>query len=83
MRAIALAALAFSLTFAATGAPAQTYDPAYPICKKVNGDPTYFECRFTAMPECQQDVRAMSAECVVNPYYKGAHGAAPRSARGR
>jgi hypothetical protein len=83
MRVIALAAFACGLMFATTSAPAQTYDPAYPICKKVNGDPSYFDCRYTAMPECQQDMRGMSAECVVNPYYKGAHAAAPRSPAGR
>jgi Protein of unknown function (DUF3551) len=83
MRVTALAAIACGLMFAALPAPAQTYDPAYPVCKKVNGDPTYFDCRYATMPECKQDVRAMSAECVGNPYYKGAHETAARSSRGR
>jgi hypothetical protein len=83
MRVTALAALACGLMFAALPAPAQTYDPAYPVCKKVNADPTYFDCRYAAMPECKQDVRGMSAECVINPYYKGARETAARSSRSR
>ena len=83
MRVIALAALACALVLAATQAPAQTYDPSYPFCKKVSGDPTYFDCRFTSMAECQQDIRGMSAECLANPYFRGSREGAPRSSTDR
>jgi len=72
MRIVTLAALAAGLVSTAAPSSAQTYDPGHPFCKKVSAEPTYFDCRFTSMAECQQDVRGMSAECLANPYFKGA-----------
>ncbi|HEX2365978.1 MAG TPA: DUF3551 domain-containing protein [Bradyrhizobium sp.] len=68
MRILFFAALAGGAVFAAAPASAQTYDPSYPVCMKVSGDPTYFECHFTSMQQCKDGVRGMSAECVANPY---------------
>ena len=72
MRFLVFAMFAAGAAFAAVPASAQTYDPSYPVCMKVSGDPMYFECRFTSMEQCREGTRAMSAECVVNPYYKSA-----------
>jgi len=72
MRNPFFAALAAGAVFTAAPASAQTYDPSYPVCMKVSGDPTYFECHFTSMQQCKDGIRGMSAECVANPYYAAA-----------
>jgi hypothetical protein len=77
MRIVALAALAAGMVLATAPAPAQTYDPNYPVCKKVSGDPTYFECYFTSMEQCREGIRGMSAECVNNPFYASSHQPTP------
>ena len=69
MRRLTLISLALGEFLAMASAGAQTYDPSYPVCMKVSGDPTYFECYFTSMAQCREGTRAMSAECVANPYY--------------
>lgn len=63
----------------ATPAPAQTYDPRYPVCLQVYDDMThfYFECGYTSMAQCAASASGRYAQCVVNPYY-----AAP-NAKGR
>ncbi len=83
MRMIALATLGATMVLAASPAPAQTYDPNYPFCMKVSGDPTYFECHFTSMGQCQQGLRGRSAECLANPYYANMREQSPASDRKR
>jgi Tfp pilus assembly protein PilV len=70
MRSLILAALAAGMAIAATPSSAQTYDPSYPVCKRVNSDAASVDCYYTTMAECQQDTRGMSAQCVPNPFYK-------------
>jgi hypothetical protein len=80
-------ALAAAMTLAAatiilTGpAPAQTYDPAYPVCLQVYQGGIadyYFECNYRTMAQCQMSASGRPAQCVVNPYYAG-----PKSKRQR
>ena len=70
MRNLMLATLAAGMVVAAAPSFAQTYDPSYPFCKRVNSDAASVDCYYTTMAECQQDTRGMSAQCVPNPFYK-------------
>jgi hypothetical protein len=68
MRVPALAILAIGMVFASAPARAQTYSPDYPVCLHVYGPVTYYECRYTSIPQCNQSASGRSAQCVVNPY---------------
>ena len=74
MRSLILAVLAAGVAVAATPAPlsAQTYDPHYPICKRVNSDAASIDCYYTTMEQCREDAHGESAERIVNPFYKTA-----------
>jgi hypothetical protein len=74
MRILAVAILAIGTLSAAAPARAQTYDPNYPVCLHVYGDPTYYECRYTTLTQCGQSASGRAAECVVNPYFENAAG---------
>ena len=79
--ALTVVAVAISM---ATPARAQTYDPNYPVCLQVyQGSMVdyYFECGYTSIEQCQASASGRSAQCVVNPYYKGPAGPAPRHRR--
>jgi hypothetical protein len=56
---------------------AQTYDPDYPVCLHVYGPMNYYSCHYTSIPQCAPLAQGRSAECVVNPYYAGAHRETP------
>jgi hypothetical protein len=79
---IALSLLAATM-FTAAPAQAQTYDPNYPVCLQVYQSMVdyYFECGFTSMAQCQASASGRSAQCVVNPYYKGPAHPAPHYRR--
>ena len=79
MRLLILASLAAAASFAASPAPAQTYDPSYPVCLHVYGRITYYECSYTSLPQCNMSASGRSAQCVINPYY--AHASQQPSAR--
>ncbi|HWL20327.1 MAG TPA: DUF3551 domain-containing protein [Bradyrhizobium sp.] len=68
MRILALSALAFGALLAGGAAHAQTYGTDYPVCLKVYGPATYYECRYTTMAQCQASASGRSAQCYVNPY---------------
>jgi hypothetical protein len=72
MRRLALAALAIGALFAGGAARAQTYAPDYPVCLHVYGPVTYYECRYTSLPQCNVSASGRSAQCVVNPYVASA-----------
>ena len=74
MRIAALAVLTLAAVLTATPAPAQTYDPKYPVCLQVYQGFTdyYFECGYTSIAQCQASASGRAASCVVNPYYAGA-----------
>ena len=68
MRILALAILAIG-TVSTEPAVAQTYDPAYPVCLHVYGRASYYECRYTSLPQCNASASGRSAQCVINPYF--------------
>ena len=72
MRIPALAILAIGTVSIASPARAQTYDPDYPVCMHVYGDPTYYECHFTSLPQCAATASGRAAQCVINPYFANA-----------
>jgi hypothetical protein len=79
MRILALA-MAIGIVSMGPGA-AQMYDPAYPVCLRVYGPATYYECRYTSLPQCNASASGRSALCVVNPYFGGADAAGYRRHR--
>src|SRR5919106_6161188 len=84
MRTLALAILAIGAASAAAPAQAQTYDPSYPVCLHVYGKVSYYECRYTSLPQCNMSASGRSAQCVINPYFAHAQGpAAHRNKRYR
>jgi hypothetical protein len=83
MRIPALAMLSIVAVFTATPAPAQTYDPKYPVCLQVYQGYTnyYFECAYTSLAQCNMSASGRAASCVVNPYYAGAKASPARRDR--
>ena len=71
MRILALAILAIGIV-ATDPAVAQTYDPAYPVCLHVYGRISYYECRYTSLPQCNASASGRAAQCFINPYFAGA-----------
>jgi hypothetical protein len=72
MRVLAVAILAIGAIWAAGPARAQTFDPHFPVCMHVYGDPTYYECRFGSLAACAGSASGRAAQCIVNPYYANA-----------
>ena len=68
MRILALAMLATGAVSIGPAA-AQTYDPAYPVCLHVYGRATYYECRYTSLPQCNASASGRAAQCEINPYF--------------
>jgi hypothetical protein len=77
MRMLAVAIAAMGAISAAAPARAQTFDPHFPVCLHVYGDPTYYECQYMTMAACQQTAAGRAAQCVLNPYLASA-GVPPR-----
>jgi hypothetical protein len=73
MRIAALAMLTIAAVLTATPAPAQTYDPKYPVCLQVYQGfaDYYFECAYTSLAQCNMSASGRAASCVINPYYAG------------
>lgn len=71
MRILALAILVIG-TISMGPAAAQTYNPAYPVCLHVFGRTSYYECRYTSLPQCNASASGRSAQCIINPYFAGA-----------
>lgn len=73
MRIPALAILTIATILTAAPAPAQTYDPAYPVCLQVYRiDGTTIECTYVSLAQCAQTASGRAAQCLVNPYFAGA-----------
>jgi hypothetical protein len=81
MRIPALAILMIATVLTAAPARAQTYDPAYPVCLHVYGRATYYECRYTSLPQCNVSASGRAAQCVINPYFASAQAPARRHRR--
>ena len=73
MRVLALTILAIGAASVAAPAPAQTYDPSYPVCLHVWGrGATYYECHYSSLQQCNASASGRAAQCVVNPYFANA-----------
>ena len=68
MRVPALAVLAIATISASAPAQAQTYGSDYPVCLHVYGPITYYECRYSSIPQCNMSASGRPAQCVLNPY---------------
>jgi len=77
MRNLILAVLAAGMAVGAGPSSAQTYDPSYPVCKRVNSDAASVDCYYTTMEQCREEIRGESAQCVPNPFYKATPTPAP------
>jgi hypothetical protein len=69
MRFLTMTILTAAAVAATAAARAQTYDPNYPVCMQVFGKLSYFDCRYTSLPQCNATASGRSAECLINPYY--------------
>ena len=70
MRVLALTVLAVGTLLASgAGVQAQTYAPDYPVCLKVYGLASYYECRYMTMAQCNASASGRSAQCYPNPYF--------------
>ncbi len=70
-RVLATTLLSAAAVLTATAAPAQTYDPKYPVCLQIyqGRENFYFECAYTSLAQCNMSASGRAAQCVVNPYY--------------
>ncbi len=46
----------------------------YPYCMKVYSRDWYVDCRFSTLAQCQASASGRSAECYLDPFYKGKPG---------
>jgi Protein of unknown function (DUF3551) len=69
MRALLPVTFAVGMVVAAAASSAQSYDPSYPVCRRVNSDAGSIDCYYTSMAQCREAIRGMSAECVSNPFF--------------
>jgi hypothetical protein len=78
MRILALSVL--TILMMSTTAPAQTYDPDYPVClESYSIDGQSIQCSFTSLAQCAQSASGRAAQCYVNPYPAAARLPARRS----
>jgi hypothetical protein len=63
-----LGLLTISAISAAAAAPAQAGHD-YPVCLKVYGPATYYECSYTSLAQCQATASGRSAQCYPNAFY--------------
>jgi hypothetical protein len=58
-------------------AQAQTYSPDFPVCLQTYGiDGNYIACGYTTLAQCQASASGRAAQCIINPYYRGAYAGA-------
>ena len=51
-------------------APAQTYDPGYPVCLQTYGrDGNSIACGYYSLAQCNASASGRAAQCIVNPYF--------------
>ncbi|SHH24812.1 Protein of unknown function [Bradyrhizobium erythrophlei] len=67
-------AILLTATFLETApARAQTYNPDYPVCLQVYGiGGSYIACGYTSPAQCAQSASGRAAQCILNPYFRGA-----------
>ena len=70
MRVLGTILLGTGMALTATPAPAQTYDPNYPICLQTYGRAgNSIACRYTSMAQCRVTASGRAAQCITNPYF--------------
>lgn len=75
MRVITGSTLMIAAVLAASAAPAQTYDPGYPVCLQVySSRGGYITCSYASMDQCRLSASGRAAQCIVNPYFAGRSG---------
>jgi hypothetical protein len=79
MRPLIGTIVVMGMMLAASAAPAQTYDPRYPVCMQVATiDGTSIRCGYGTMAQCQASASGRAAQCFANPYYTRANKKASR-----
>jgi hypothetical protein len=74
MRISALAIVATATVLATAPPRAQTYNPDYPVCLQVYSiGGSYIACGYTSLEQCAQSASGRAAQCIINPYFTGAH----------
>lgn len=69
LNAILLAAGLSGLLLGARSAPAQTYDPRYPVCIEIYSiDGSNIDCSYTSIAQCAASASGQAAQCYVNPH---------------
>jgi Protein of unknown function (DUF3551) len=77
MRALSvLAAILFSTSASAQGVA------QYPFCLQGADYPGWTNCNFTSYQQCQATASGTENECLANPWYNAAAGAAPDASAG-
>jgi hypothetical protein len=77
MRIPALAILTVSAVLTAAPAPAQTYNPRYPVCLQsyaIGGE--IIKCAYDTLEQCNASTRGGGGQCVENPFFAGARDSA-------
>jgi hypothetical protein len=70
MRVLACTILTIGTMLVTAPAPAQTYDPNYPVCLQTYGiDGGYIDCSFTSLAQCAASASGRAAQCLNNPYF--------------
>lgn len=70
MRVMACTILTIATVLVAAPAPAQTYDPNYPVCVQtyaIGGGS--IDCSFTSLAQCAASASGRAAQCLNNPYF--------------
>ena len=82
MRIPALAILTIGTVLISAPAPAQTYDPGYPVCLQTYGrDGNSIACGDASLAQCNASASGRAAQCIINPYF--AHPQVPAESRYR
>ena len=64
MRIPALAILTIGTVLTSAPAPAQTYDPGYPVLRK-----RHIACGYTSLEQCNALASGRAVQCIINPYF--------------
>jgi hypothetical protein len=70
MRVMACTIPAIAAVLVAAHAPAQTYDPNFPVCLQtyaIGGGS--IDCSFTSLAQCAASASGRAAQCLNNPYF--------------
>jgi Tfp pilus assembly protein PilV len=70
MRVFACTILTIATVLVAAPAPAQTYNPNFPVCLQTyaNGG-GHIDCSFTSLAQCAASASGRGAQCLNNPYF--------------